>query len=279
MRTADAAVLTALEQARTFIDTHPQQLDQLESAGYRHKLDDVIASLKQLSVEQDASDRMSDGQLARQGALRATLRLNHMAPIAAIAAARLRDVPEFNAFQLPLYRAKTADLVIAADAMAKMARPYATTFIDAGLADDFVEQLEAAAKALADTLIDRQTSLTVRAGASAGLRTEASRGRHVLRVLSALIEPRLKNDEALLAGWRSARHIRRPASPQRPSVYPLLGLAFTQPAPAQLALPPAPIENLADQISNAQIDATVREPELVREEVVPPLSAEAESRL
>lgn len=250
MRTTDATVLSTLHQARAFIDSHIDQLGPLESAGYRRKLEEVISELEQFSVEQDTAHRTSKGQVARQRALCAALRLNHMRPIAAIAAARLREIPEFNAFRMPLHRAKTTELVIAADAMARMARAYASVFIEGGLAKDFVERLEAAARALADCVTERQTSLTLKAGASAGLRTEASRGRHVLRVLSALIEPKLEHDDALLAGWRTARHIRRPAKAQ-PVIFPLMGLAVTPSVPVQLALPPGPSE----QISRSQMQA------------------------
>jgi len=258
MRTADGTVLTTLTQARAFIDNHLPQLGTLESAGYRQRLSETIDALSQHAVDQATADRVGDAQLARQRALLAALRLNHMRPIASIAAARLRDIPEFSAFRMPLHRARTTHYVIAAGAMAKMARQYTQTFIDAGLAPDFIEQLEAAAESLRQCVVDRETTGTKRSAATAGLRLEASRGRKVLRVLSSLIEPTLKDDDALLAAWRTARHIRRPDTPH-PVVFPLLGLVPTHTgvsgaltastgAPAdvvsaapQLALPPAPI--------------------------------------
>src|SRR6185437_4618067 len=87
MRTVDAAVLTALTQARTFIDTHLEALGDLESAGYRQKLTDAIAALEQYSIDQETAGRMSGAHAARQRALIAALRLNHMRPMAAIGAA------------------------------------------------------------------------------------------------------------------------------------------------------------------------------------------------
>lgn len=269
MRTIDSTVLTTLMQARSFIDGHRPELGTIESAGYRQKLIDTIDALAQHAVDQAAADRMGDAQLARERALTAALRINHMRPIAAIAAARLRDVPEFTAFQMPPQRIRTTELAIAAEAMAKVARQYTSVFVDAGLAEDFSEQLDAAAESLRQCFVDRQTAGTKRHAATAGLRLEASRGRKVLRVLSSLIEPGLKNDEALLAAWHSARHIRRPERPQ-PVVYPLLTLVSTETsvsgvvtastgapaeapadapadastaAPSELALLPAPIPN------------------------------------
>jgi hypothetical protein len=252
MRTIDSTVLTTLMEARSFIDGHLPELGTIESAGYRQKLIDTIDALEQHAVDQATADRMGDAQLAREHALTAALRINHMRPIAAIAAARLRDVPEFTVFQMPPQRIRTTELAIAAETMAKVARPYTSVFVDAGLAEDFTEQLEAAAESLRQCFIDRQTTATKRSAATAGLRLEASRGRKVLRVLSSLIEPRLKNDEALLAAWHSARHIRRPDRPQ-PVVHPLLTLVPTQTSVS--GLPPAsagaPADAPADAITTA----------------------------
>jgi hypothetical protein len=227
MRIVEGTVLTTLTRARTFIDSHREQLGQLESAGYRQKLDDVIAGMERYAVDQESARRIGAGQLARQRSLRAGLRLTHMRPIATIAAARLRETPELNELRMPSRKTLPRQLVIAAEAMATMARPYAPVFIASGLAPDFAEQLEAAAQALAECMTDRDTTATVRAGATAGLRTEASRARHVLRVLSALIEPRLADDPAMLVGWRAARHIRQLATRQ-PAVFPLMGLALAR---------------------------------------------------
>ncbi len=222
MRIIEAAVLTTLNRARAFIEDHIQQLGELESAGYRKRLDDAIAALQKHAVEQATAVRVGAGQTARQRALHSALRLNHMRPIAMVAAARLRETPEFNALRMPSRKTLPTQLVMAGEAMAKVAEQYAPVFIESGLAPDFVEQLEAAAQSLAECMTDRGTTTTMKVGATVGLRTEASRGRHVLRVLSALIEPRLEHDQALLTGWRTARHIRRPPTPQ-PVVLPLMG--------------------------------------------------------
>ena len=273
MRMIEAAVLTTLNRARAFIDAHRQQLGELESAGYRRKLDDVIAALQNHAVDQDAAIRIGAGRTTRQRALRSALRLNHMRPIAMVAAARLRDTPEFNALRMPSRKTLPAQLVVAGEAMAKVATQHAPVFIESGLAPNFVEQLEAAAQSLADCMTDRGTTAAMQVGASAGLRTEASRARQVLRVLSALIEPRLSGNPALLAEWRTARHIRRPPTPQ-PVVFPLLGLAVNPniatstptanaqatsgaaaAQPVQLALPPASVAervvNSAERVVNS----------------------------
>jgi hypothetical protein len=276
MRIIETAVLTTLNRARAFIDAHLQQLGELESAGYRRKLDAVIAALQNHAVEQDAAIRIGAGRTARQRALRSALRLNHMRPIAMVAAARLRETPEFNSLRMPSRKTVPAQLVVAGEAMAKVSKQYTPVFIESGLAPDFVEQLEAAARSLAECITDRETTTTMKIGASAGLRTEASRGRHVLRVVSALIEPRFADNPALLAEWRTARHIRRPPTPQ-PVVFPLMGRARAHetandaptanaqatsaaagPTPVQLALPPAAAEPVVTTSSTPLRDAFSR---------------------
>jgi len=144
-----------------------------------------------------------------------------MSQITAIAAAQHHAIPELDAVRMPATRATPLRLVADATAMAQVAAQHREVFIAAGLSADFVEQLEAAADAVAQIITDRGTTRAQRTGATAALGTAASRGRRVLEVLSAMIQPQLANDPALLAEWKTARHILRPPT-QRPINYALL---------------------------------------------------------
>ena len=227
MRVTETHVLTTLYSARAFIDRHAAQLGTVETAGYRQELDAVIATLEENAAGQGAARRGSVGQRARQKALCSALRLNHMAQIATIAAAQRQSHPELDALQMASSHATPRRLVAEAEAMAQVVRQHPEVFIAAGLSNDFVEQLEAAAQALADIITTRGTLQAQRSGATAALGTAASHGRKVLAVLSAMIQPQLADDPALLAEWKTARHIRR-----QPTARPIdYSLVFGLPTP------------------------------------------------
>src|SRR5438876_670584 len=66
------------------------------SAGYtiqKEVLDDVVAKLTDHSTDQATGRRLSRAEYTRQRALRSRIREDHLAPIAKIARATLRDVP------------------------------------------------------------------------------------------------------------------------------------------------------------------------------------------
>lgn len=243
MKVAETHVLAALDRARSFIDRHAAQLGTVETAGYRRELDVVIDMLEQNASGQQAARRRSVGQFARLQALYSALRLNHMGPIAAIAAAQRHALPELGAIQTASSNLTPRRLVADAEAMALVAKQHTEVFVAAGLSEDFVEQLEAAAQALAEAITERGTTIGQRTGATEALRTATSRGRHVLAVLGSMIKPQLAADPALLTEWKTARHILRPPR-ARPINYALLygmpalaGVAKATPAVTSTAQP------------------------------------------
>ena len=60
-----------------------------------------------------------------------------MAPIAKIAKVKLTTLPELSAFKVPRADTTSAQLIIAATAMANAAEPYAALFTAQGLASTF----------------------------------------------------------------------------------------------------------------------------------------------
>jgi len=213
MRDRSTRVLEALRSAQGFLDAHDTLFPDVNKSGARKTLDDVVAQLTAHAVNQDGSTRVSKGETANQRTLRLALRFNHMKPLAAAANVKVRDVPRAEALTLPSSKMKGLRLVNAAGAMADAATPHTQDLIDAGLPADFIPQLRQAADALNASLDVRAVSRQSRAGATKGIGEEEKRGSDVLKLLDALVIPKLGNDVALIAGWKNARKVHAKPGP------------------------------------------------------------------
>jgi hypothetical protein len=89
--------------------------------------------------------------------------------------------------------------------MADAATPHASVFTDAGLPADFVAQLLAAASTVEASLGDRNESTNNRVKAGSGLSTTSRKGRHVVKVLNALVRLQVADGSDLLNAWVSAK--------------------------------------------------------------------------
>jgi hypothetical protein len=213
MRFRQTRVLITCRGTQGFLDDNSDLLAAVNRSGARRTLDNVVAQLSEHAVTQEVGTRMSKGETANQKALRVVLRFHHMKPIAEVARMRLRDVPNFIALKLPPSGSRGAALIAAAGGMADAAAPYVATFIDAGLEEDFLEQLRQAADAVRRSLDDRAQSVRKRAGATQGLRVEEKRGTGILRLLDALVIPKLGTNDRLIAEWKAARKIHAKPGP------------------------------------------------------------------
>jgi hypothetical protein len=205
MQTAHSTVLNTLMRVQRFMDTSGDSLGNLNTSGSRRDLDDIVSTLSRHAVNQASSKRVGSGETAKQRVLRNALKLNHMRPIAVVAKAQLKQVPEFLALKMPATNTTSRRLIAAAGAMAVSAKGYTKTFTDAGLEPDFLGQLETAAAALNGSLTNRGATTTSQTGATAGLKAETARGRDAVKVLDSLIEPMLAGNAVLLVQWKSAK--------------------------------------------------------------------------
>ena len=179
----------------------------------RRSLDDVEAVLTTHAEVQAASFDASRGETSRQRALRATLRNNHMKPIAEVARLKLRDVPEFSSLTMPAPKITAAALVSKATSMHDAAAGHEAVFKDVGLPDDFLAALKAASDALTASITQRNDLIARRVGATAGLAAEEKRAMSIIRVIDAIVRPTLGSDDALLHEWDAAKHV-----PRKPGV-------------------------------------------------------------
>ncbi|MEO7086828.1 MAG: hypothetical protein ABI442_07530 [Gemmatimonadaceae bacterium] len=207
MQSNQATDLNMLLRVQRFLDVNGDTLGTINKSGYRAVLDDVVTNLSGHAVNQTTSKRVGAAETARERVLRNALRLNNMRPIATVAAAQLRQTPEFVAFKMPAGNSTSRTLIAWAGAMHNAAAGYSKTFTDAGLPADFLAQLQTAADVLNTSITNRGATKNLQSGATTGLSAEATRGRQAVKVLDSLVEPEIAGNLAVLAQWRSAKRI------------------------------------------------------------------------
>jgi hypothetical protein len=197
-------------RVQVFLDTNDSLLNTVNKSGMRAELDVIVSALGQSGGQQAAGRVNAIGETAKQRTLRLALRLNHMQPIASVAKAKLRTVPNFEAMTMPHPDVRVVSLIAHANGMAEAAQPYAQMFIDAGLPQDFIAQLRAAADAVTSSIDTRAAARGRRSSATGALMELEGRARLAFKALSAFVVPILSADVAhsgLLAEWKSARRV------------------------------------------------------------------------
>lgn len=207
MKSTHAAVLNMLVRVQRFLDSNGDSLGTVNQSGYRAVLDEAVATLSASDVTQTGSKRTVAAQVAKERVLRNALRLNNMRPIAQVAAAQLRQVPEFVELKMPSVQATSRALIAAAGAMGAAAAGYTKTFVDAGLSANFLTTLASASDALSAAINSRTTTKSTLRGATASIAAEATRGRQAVNVLDSLVEPLIAGDVALLTQWQTVKRI------------------------------------------------------------------------
>lgn len=209
MKVRDDAVLDALQRAQPFLDENATALTSVDFTAARKRLDDVEASFSAHALDQDVGERVAKGETAKQLQLRMKLRSEQMQPIAVVARGNLRTVPEFKSLQMPKPRQHGQAFIASARGMADSAAIHKEILVAHGLPSTFLDDFTAGITKLEDSLNEREKSRTKRVGATKGLNVEAKNGRTVLRILDALMQQALSDNEPLLRAWKSARLIRR----------------------------------------------------------------------
>ena len=196
-----------LRRVQQFLDDFAVKLFAAYAAAARQALDQLVADMRANEAEQASNTLNAKSQTAAQAVLRDKLVKDHMRPVALIAAAHLRDVPEFTALQVPKVGVKAAVLVQNANAMAEAAKPYQQVFVGNGRPETFVDDLVAAATAVRASIDARGNSIRDKAAARQALETTATRAHAVLRFLDAQVKSAAAGDSKILAAWKSAKRI------------------------------------------------------------------------
>ena len=195
-----------------FLDQNGPSRGDINASGYRKILDDVVGKLSGHAADQTTTKRAAAAEAAKERVLRNALKLNQMRPIATVASAQLRQVPDFAALRMPPKNATSRTLISWAAAMKTAAGEYANAFVGAGLPADFLDQLQSAADALGNSLTSRTSNGAAQRGATIGLDAEATRGRQAVKVLDSLVEPLIQGNLALLGQWTAAKRFGGKAS-------------------------------------------------------------------
>ena len=179
---------------QAFLDANDAVLGTINKSGMRAELDAVVAALGQSGTQQASGRVNAIGETAKQRSLRLALRLNHMQPIASVARAKLRTVPNFQAMTMPDPSIRVIGLLAHANGMAEAAAPYAEVFVDAGLPQEFLTRLTAAADAVKASIDARAAARGQRTGATGTLKSLVSRARLAIRALNDFVVPILSAD-------------------------------------------------------------------------------------
>jgi hypothetical protein len=199
--------IEAYRRVQVFLANHPPP----ESPGYvlqKKEIDEVVATLSEHSVSQLTGGRLTQAEVARQRALRKTLREDHLRPIAKIARATLAKAPGIErALKMPGYTLGTLRLVNEAKAMRDAAAQYVPQFVDAGRPADFLEQLDKSVEPLLESMTGHSLNLGRKVGARAGIDLEISRGRRAVEVLDTIVTTAFRGNSNVLANWQNARRV------------------------------------------------------------------------
>ena len=129
MKASHAATLNTLSRVQRFLDQNGSTLGDINTSGYRKILDDVVDKLSGHAANQTTTKRAAAAESAKERVLRNALKVNHLRPIATVAAAQLRQVPDFAALKMPPKNATSRALISWAAAMKTAASEYTDAFV------------------------------------------------------------------------------------------------------------------------------------------------------
>ena len=207
MKTQLSRKFDMLRRVQRYLDDAGAKLDGVNATAARKELDGIVNAMAVNEAEEGNSALNAKGQVAKVNALRADLWNHHMRPVATIAAAHLRDVPEFSALRMPPHRLKSSSLVQYAIAMADAARGQQQVFVLNGRPENFADALVTAAEAVRNSIDARGRSIGLKAAARKGLKATAARAQVVVKLLDAQVRSALVDDPKALAGWSSVKRI------------------------------------------------------------------------
>ncbi len=169
----------------------------------------IVDRLTSHAVEQESRDRAARSATVKKGRLARELRFEYLRPIARAAKSLFpNDLEMRRALQMPPFRDHER-LLATAYAVADRVQQHTQKFVDRGFAPDFVERLRKAGDAFKAAIDTRSVDVGRRAASTAGQLEELRRGREVVRLLEAMITPRLADSPDQLAEWQSLTRFSR----------------------------------------------------------------------
>ena len=183
----------------------------------RAQLDSVVTQLSRETLDQEAGHRLTSAESARQRGLRDALWNEHMLPLSRVAREVFGVSGTDKALRMPKRSIAPEAVVAAANAMAEAAESKSAVFVEHGLPQDFAAQLRTAASVLEQSLGTRDGTRRRRVTATAAVKDQLKRGQRAVRLLNAILAPKLASNPDLLAAWNNARKL-KPVSAPAPEV-------------------------------------------------------------
>jgi hypothetical protein len=206
--------LESFIRVQEFLTQHPLPDAAAVLGAQATELAEVVAELTSETVDQETGIRFVQVHVESQRTLRSQLYFDHMRPISRVAREVFGATGMERAFALPKDTSVNRTLLSAARAMAEAAEKQKDVFVRHALADDFIEKLRAGADALEDASTKKTVSARIRTMATAAVKDQVRRGRKAVRLLDAILLPKLAKDPKLLAAWEGARRVHLSSTPE-----------------------------------------------------------------
>ena len=223
MKRPETDAYRCFRRVQEFLAAHPFADAPANLGRQASELDAVVSQLSQDALDQEAGHRLTKAETKHQKGLRAALWDRQMLPIARVAREVFGKSGVDKALTMPKKAVKHEAVINAARAMAEAAAQQSAVFVEHGLSNDFVAQLNQAANDLDTALKSRDTTRRRRLTATAGVAQQLKRGRRAVRLLNAILQPRLAQDPELLSAWESVRRVK-----SAPSFATVAGVETTQ---------------------------------------------------
>jgi hypothetical protein len=217
MNQQQSNTLEWLKEIQKFLDERAAELPGLSATGMRKKFDDTVEEVAKLAATQTSADLRAMSTTQRIRGLTTALIDHHMTHVARVAKVALPPGPELVPLGVPKRAVTGERLAARARGMATEAQKYESTFVQAGLPSDFIQQLRDAADALTGLIGQRKQSAAERGAATKLLTTEIKEAKKVVQVLDAFVKTTGKNNAKVLVTWKIVRKRRQQASTPTPA--------------------------------------------------------------
>lgn len=201
--------LQTVRRVQNFLEGRDIALAMGAMSAHADALGQALERLEQHATDQEALAREARAATDIKRELRQALRREYLRPIALTAAYLFADEPGLRAgFRL----AKELDdegLLQVAYGFAERADVHRASFVAKGLAPDFVERIRRAADEFRSSGVQRALVLGRRTAATQGLLAEVRKARQLVRLIDAMLSPRLASRPELLAEWKSVSRFAR----------------------------------------------------------------------
>lgn len=209
MKRSTRRQLDTLQRVRHFSEEHPSPVE-----GYVAALRQLGAKLDRaeaLAAQQESGDLEAGASGARKDELREVIEADYVDHLVRIARAAFpQDGEVRRRFRRPPRKVNRQEFVASVRAMLAEAAAHRALFIGAGMAETFVEELEARLAEYLAAISQKNLGEARRVGAVAELPEIVKELMALVRQLDAINRKRWQKSPELLAAWRSAKDVSWP---------------------------------------------------------------------